>query len=142
MALTPVDSSALADCDAMFVEVSPESFCWYETLMPTLAALMSFTAAATPAISGGPSTARVPVVGRIEPILSDRSLEPEDEDEEDDELEELPPLEQAARTTAAAAPIASALATRRVRRGKVMRILCWTDWVRAEAHQTRVRQPP
>src|SRR5919205_1089577 len=98
-AWTPSAISAFAACVAMFVDASPESFCSYLTVRPALASLMSLTAAVTPAISGGPSWARVPVVGRIEPSFSVRADEPPEEDD-DDEEEEPPPFEQAARTTA------------------------------------------
>src|SRR4051812_43784154 len=72
IAPTPVDSSDVTDWVAMLVLVSPESFWVAVTLMPAFALAMSETARFTPVISGGPSTARVPVCGRIVPIFRSR----------------------------------------------------------------------
>jgi hypothetical protein len=70
---TPSAMSAVADWVAMSVVVSPESLCSTSTVMPLAASLISLTARSTPANSGGPRTASVPVWGRIVPILRERS---------------------------------------------------------------------
>jgi hypothetical protein len=73
MALLPSAMSDVADWLAMSVVASPESLSVTVTVMPALASLMSCSARWTPANSGGPRTARLPVCGRIVPILRSRS---------------------------------------------------------------------
>ncbi len=71
MASTPAASSRVTVCTAVSVVVSPESPSTSSTGAPRTppAALISSTAICTPAISGGPRKARLPVSGRRVPIL-------------------------------------------------------------------------
>src|SRR3954468_19883636 len=75
MADTFSDRRAVTDWVARSVEVSPESLWDTLTVMPALASLMSAVARSTPANSGGPRTASVPVCGRIVPRLRVRSVD-------------------------------------------------------------------
>ncbi len=103
IAVLPSAMSEVADWLAMSVVVSPESLAVLVTVMPALASLMSFTARSTPANSGGPSTAREPVCGRIVPILRFRppsAVVPPSPP---------PPPEQPARTRAPATAMVTAL---------------------------------
>src|SRR5215218_7366760 len=71
MASTSFDSSRSTDCEAVSVEVSPESELVTSTGLPLTppASLMSLTARSTPANSGGPRKASEPVCGSSVPIL-------------------------------------------------------------------------
>src|SRR5450830_247422 len=80
MAPTPWPRSAVVDCVAMSVLVSPESRWMTSTGLPMTppASLISLMPRLTPAISGGPRKAREPVVGSSEPIFSGVSVVVED----------------------------------------------------------------
>ncbi len=102
----PASTSSVADCVAMSVVVSPESRSVSSVVkgksLPV--ASMSLIASLTPATSGGPRKARLPVAGRIVPTwnvpsASDTAPPP------DDALgaaASLPPPEHPARTSALA----------------------------------------
>ena len=72
MASTSLDSRRSTDCEAVSVEVSPESELVTSTCLPLTppASLMSLMARSTPANSGGPRKASEPVCGSSVPILS------------------------------------------------------------------------
>ena len=72
MASTSLESRRSTDCDAVSVEVSPESESIFSTGLPLTppASLMSLRARSTPANSGGPRNASEPVCGSSVPILS------------------------------------------------------------------------
>ena len=76
IALTPAEICESAVCCAISELVSPESprMCSISAPSTPPAALISATAKSTPANSGGPRKARLPVSGRSEPIFS--ALEP------------------------------------------------------------------
>ena len=94
---------------------SPESAPTIVTSLPNTppAALMSSTARPTPAISGGPRKASVPVIGRIVPTTRG-SEEPPAEDEGEAEVPDPPPL-QAVRVRAKAATAVAAAVSRCLR---------------------------
>ena len=71
IALTPAEICESAVCCAMSVLVSPESprMCSMFSPRTPPAALISATAKSTPANSGGPRKARLPVSGNKEPIF-------------------------------------------------------------------------
>src|SRR4051812_10836657 len=71
MASTPSPSRRVEVTVAVSVDVSPESPCVYSTGLPSTppALLISSIAYSTPANSGGPRNARLPVSGSNEPIL-------------------------------------------------------------------------
>src|SRR3954447_16905479 len=71
MASTLLERRRSTDCDAVSVEVSPESESTFSTCLPFTppASLMSLSARSTPANSGGPRKASEPVGGSGVPIF-------------------------------------------------------------------------